>query len=141
MKIQMILYSFSSCSQLPSWLPHDAQRCKYALRSAHLKMHRVGAPSEFTSFMGRHCSSYSPGSTSSSTRPSSGIISCIHGTSGGCQHVCMEGKVYAELMCLQCHPRRHLQACSMHVVCTLGACLWHEHPSWDWSVHQSFLNG
>ena len=44
----------------------------------HLSMHRVGAPSELMSLMGRHCSSYSPGSTPSSTSPSKGMISCMH---------------------------------------------------------------
>lgn len=39
-------------------------------------MHLVGAPSESTSFRGRQCRVYRPGSTPSSTKPSRGIISC-----------------------------------------------------------------
>ena len=48
------------------------------MRVHHLSMHRAGAPSELMSLMGRHCSSYSPGSTPSSTSPSKGMISCMH---------------------------------------------------------------
>ena len=39
-------------------------------------MHLVGAPSESTSFRGKQCRVYRPGSTPSSTKPSRGIISC-----------------------------------------------------------------
>ena len=109
-RIQMRCQSLQS---LPTALLHNS--CGHLPWSAHLRMQRVGAPSEFRSLIGRHCSSYSPGSTSSSTRPSSGMISCIHGR-GGTLHVsACHGTVFTEPMCLQARARRRLQACSTAV--------------------------
>ena len=57
---------------------HDISNMSYIVQYDNhcMRMHRVGAPSESTNLRGRQCRVYSPGSTSSSTRPSRGMISC-----------------------------------------------------------------